>query len=196
MPREDKIFTFLTYFNECALKEVITEAFSQKRISVGNVTTGNVSNVKTLTQYLDQFGDNLVRKAHERFDPLYTPGVSTPTKRALDFFTSSQYFSNLNYFTAQKDVVCSVAKGLARNKRTLIVGECGIGKTAIALASIYVHSQKKNPVTMVMCPGHMVEKWKTEIKRLYPFAQAHIIEKLNQLDKFEPIIREKKASAP
>ena len=49
---------------------------------------------------------------------------------------------------------------------------------------------------MVMCPGHMVEKWKTEIKRLYPFAQAHIIEKLNQLDKFEPIIRKKKASAP
>ena len=127
VPREDKIFTFLTYFNEYALKEVITEAFSQKMISVGNVTAGNVSNVKTLTQYLDQFGDNLVRKAHERFDPLYTPGVSTPTKKALNFFTNSRYFSNLNYFAAQKDVVCSVAKGLARNKRTLIVGECGIG---------------------------------------------------------------------
>ena len=49
---------------------------------------------------------------------------------------------------------------------------------------------------MVMCPGHMVEEWKKEILRLYPFADAHIIEKLDQLQKFEPVIRQKKASAP
>ena len=47
-----------------------------------------------------------------------------------------------------------------------------------------------------MCPGHMVEEWKKEILRLYPFAEAHIIEKLNQLQKFESVIRQKKASAP
>ena len=195
--RENKIFTFKIYFSERTMKDAITEAFRRKTISAGNeVKQGKISDVKTLTQYLDQFGENLVRKAHERFNPLYTPGISMPTKKALHFFTSSRYFSDLNFFSAQKDVVCSVSKGLARNKRTLIVGECGIGKTAIALASIYVHSQKKNPVTMVMCPGHMVEKWKTEINRLYPFAQAHIIEKLSQLNKFEPVIRQKKASAP
>lgn len=47
-----------------------------------------------------------------------------------------------------------------------------------------------------MCPGHMVEKWKEEILRLYPFATAYIIENLSQLNKFEPMIRQKKAPAP
>lgn len=197
IPRENKIFTFKITFDEYALKSVITACFTRHRISMGNeVVSGDISDVHTLTEYLDKFSDHLVRKAHERFEPLYTPGISSPDKKALDFFANTKYFSNLNYFTAQQDVICSVAKGLARNKRTLIVGECGIGKTAIALASIYVHSQKENPVSMVMCPGHMVEKWKTEIKRLYPFAQAHIIERLSQLEKFEPIIRDKKAMSP
>ena len=196
-PKEDKIFTFKAYFNEKQLQEAITECFRRKMITTGtDVTTGDVSETRTLTQYLDKFSDNLVQKAHERFHPLYTPGISTPTKKALSFFANAEYFSDLNYFAAQRDVICSVAKGLARNKRTLIVGECGIGKTSIALASIYTHTQKKNPVTMVMCPGHMVEEWKKEILRLYPFAEAHIVEKLNQLQKFEPIIRQKKATSP
>ena len=195
--RENKVFTFKVTFNEEALRSLISMAFQQHLISSGNnITSGNISNVHTLTQYLDQFGDNLVRKAHERFNPLYTPGVSQPSKKAMQFFSNTKYFSNLNYFAAQRDVICSVAKGLSRNKRTLIVGECGIGKTAIALASIYVHTQKDNPVSMVMCPGHMVEKWKAEIKRLYPFAKVHIIEKLDQLQKFESMIRNKEATSP
>ncbi len=195
--REEKIFTFYTVFEEQKLKAAITRCFQQNLISAGSdVTRGDVSNINTLTDYLAKFSDNLVQKAHERFEPLYTPGISKPSKKAEAFFTNTKYFSDLDYYSAQKDMVCSVAKGLARNKRTLVVSECGTGKTAVALASIYVHTQKKNPVTMVMCPGHMVEKWKEEILRLYPFAQAHIIERLDQLRKFEPKIRQKAATSP
>ena len=132
VPREEKIFTFKVYFNEGPLQRAITECFKRKLITAGsNVTTGEVSNTKTLTQYLDKFSDNLVQKAHERFHPLYTPGISMPTQKALDFFASAEYFSNLDYFAAQRDVICSVAKGLTRNKRTLIVGECGIGNDIV-----------------------------------------------------------------
>lgn len=195
--RENKVFTFKIYFSEDHLLSAIRYCFREKLISINNSpTAGKISNISSLTQYLNEFSEPLVKKAHDRFNPLYTPGISRPSKKALEFFTNTRYFSDLNFYEAQQDVICSVAKGLARNKRTLIVGECGIGKTAIALASIYVHSQKKNPVTMVMCPGHMVEKWKEEILRLYPFARAHIIEKLSQLSKFEPMIRQKNAAAP
>ena len=197
IPLEDKIFTFRIYFNENPFANIISTLVNNKTISTGSeIEEGAITKVKSLTDYLNQFGDNLVQRAHERFEPLYTPGIDNPNAKARQFFLNTQYYSDLDYYSAQQDVICAVAKGLQKNKRTLIVGECGIGKTAIALASIYVHTQKKNPVVMVMCPGHMVEEWNKEINRLYPFARTKIIEKLNELEPYEDVIRHKKASAP
>lgn len=195
--RENKIFVIKTSFDERDFERAIVSGFSNHRISTGGTTpTGDIVNVTNLTEYLETFGDNLVRRAHERFRPLYTPGVDNPTDKAQKFFASSKYYSDLDYYAAQRDVVCSIAKGLTQNQRTLLVGEMGVGKTAITLASVYVHTHKKNPVSMVMCPGHMVEEWNKEINRLYPFAKTYIIENLFQLMELEPVIRNKKSGAP
>ena len=194
---EDKVFTFKISFYEESLERAIRECFKDGKMSTGsNVAGGIVSQTNTLTGYLNQFGEALVQRAHERFAPLYTPGIDNPNDKAKYFFLNTKYYSNLDYYAAQQDVICAVARGLQQNKRTIVVGECGIGKTSIALASVFVHSQKKNPVVFVMCPGHMVEEWNKEINRLYPFAETHIIENLTELQQFESVIRSKKAPAP
>ena len=194
---EDKIFTLRASFYESTLNTAIQRCFRDNTISTGSdIKNGAVSKANSLTAYLNQFGDALVRRAHERFAPLYTPGIDNPNEKARYFFANTKYYSNLDYYAAQQDVICAVARGLQRNKRTIVVGECGIGKTSIALASVFVHSKKKNPVVFVMCPGHMVEEWNKEINRLYPFADTHIIERLSELEKFESVIRSKKAPAP
>ena len=195
---EDRIVAYHVYFNEYTLTRNIHEAFSHGLLQLGdaNHQTGHVNSVHTLTEYLNVFGDTLVQRAHDRFNPLYTPGVSKPNERAETFFTNSQYYGNLNFFNSQKDVISSIALSFDRNKRTIVVGECGVGKTAIALGAIYTHSKKKNPATLVMAPGHMVEKWATEIKRLYPFAQTCIVSDMSDVIHWEERIRQNKLTAP
>ena len=194
---EDKMLVFRCLFNSSCLTETIKSCLRNKNIVIGNdVQHGKVDNANSLTEYLDSFSESLVRRAHQRFQPLYVPGISEPGKKAMNFFIGTKYHGNLNYFAAQRDTICAVAKGLSKNKRTLIVSECGSGKTAMALGSVYVHSAKKNPVSIVMCPGHMVEEWHKEIRRLYPFARAHIIERLSDLLPFEKTIRKRENRSP
>ena len=128
IPLEDKIFTFRIYFDENPFANIISTLVNNKTISTGSeIEEGAITKVKSLTDYLNQFGDNLVQRAHERFEPLYTPGIDNPNAKAKQFFLNTQYYSDLDYYSAQQDVICAVAKGLQKNKRTLIVGECGIG---------------------------------------------------------------------
>lgn len=195
---EDRVIAFRMSFNEYTMTRNIKEAFSLGLIQLGDAShqTGHITNIHTLTEYLAAFGDTLVQRAHERFNPLYVPGESKPNDRAETFFVNSQYYGNLNFFNSQKDVISSIALSFDRNKRTIVVGECGVGKTAIALGSIYTHSKKKNPATLIMAPGHMVEKWAAEIKRLYPFAQTQIISTLSDVIHWEDKIRQNKLTAP
>ena len=195
--KEERIVAFNAFFSVDGLKNAIKRAFQNKIISFGNDTTsGKVLTAQNLTAYLSMFGDDLVQKAHNRFNPLYVPGISKPGERAELFFKNSQYYGNLNFFDSQKDVTSSIALSLDRNKRTIVVGECGVGKTAITLGSVYAHTKKRNPVTLIMAPGHMVEKWNAEIQRLYPFAQTWIISDIQDVLHWEKAILHKKLTAP
>ena len=193
----DKILVYKCLFESSKMTATIKLCLQNRQITTGSdVKRGKIDSANSLTAYLDTFSESLVRRAHQRFAPLYVPGISTPGQKAMNFFTGTKYHGNLNYFAAQRDTICAVAKGLQKNKRTLIVSECGSGKTAMALGSIYVHTAKKNPVSIVMCPGHMVEEWHKEIRRLYPFARAHIIERLSDIMPFTEEIRKKKNTHP
>lgn len=70
------------------------------------------------------------------------------------------------------------------------------GKTALAIGSVYLNSKKNNPTNVVMCPGHLVEKWKREVERLYPGAVAKIISCFDDLLKLDKRIRDKKRPYP
>ena len=195
---QNKMITLKVRFYPYRLRAAIEKAFSSGDIHTGNneVRSGKVNDAGSLTGYLSIFSDDLIHRAHERFEPLFVPGISEVPKKADYLFNYAKYYGHFNYFAAQRDVICSVASGLQKNKRTLIVGECGIGKTGIALGSILVHSKKKNPVTVIMCPGHMVEEWKKEVRRLYPFSKAVIVENLIQLREYENDIKAKSLKYP
>jgi N12 class adenine-specific DNA methylase len=43
-----------------------------------------------------------------------------------------------------------------------VIAECGVGKTLIALGSMFVHSAGRPFSALVMSPPHLVEKWARE----------------------------------
>ena len=65
-------------------------------------------------------------------------------------------------------------------------------KTLISLGSVYAHYGKKaGSSSVIMCPGHLVEKWKREVERLVPNAKGYIVENIFELMALEDKIKDK-----
>jgi superfamily II DNA or RNA helicase len=82
---------------------------------------------------------------------------------------------------AQGDAIRATALSLRRHPGTNVVGEMGTGKTMIAAAAAYLAGCRR---VLVVCPPHMVRKWRREILATVPGAQvalAHTIHDLERL---------------
>src|SRR5260370_31377866 len=72
----------------------------------------------------------------------------------------SPLLSNLRRkpFQAQGDALMGLDRVLQKQNFALLVGEMGTGKTLMGSALAYLHLRDRYRV-LIMCPGHLVEKW-------------------------------------
>lgn len=124
---------------------------------------------------------------NRRFDPMYR----------FDFHGLSSFLDRIRLngkyplYTAQKHVVAAVARGLEERDSLLLVGQMGVGKTAIGgAASIAITSgivetlrsnMRNDQVVLVVAPPHLIDKWKRELLSIHP----NII--VEQLDRHEDV---------
>ena len=90
-------------------------------------------------------------------------------------------------YAAQKHVIAAITKGFEKRDSILLCGMMGTGKTAmggtaaIAIASGAVRKiaedMRPDQVTLVVCPPHLVEKWKRELLSIHPNS---LIERLDR----------------
>lgn len=81
-------------------------------------------------------------------------------------------------YAAQKHVIAAITKGFEQRDSILLVGQMGTGKTAmggtaaIAIASGAVRKiaeeMRPDQVILIVCPPHLVEKWKRELLSIHP----------------------------
>ena len=65
-------------------------------------------------------------------------------------------------FPAQNIAIMGVAKRWQTARTSMVVAECGTGKTLISLGAIHVHSDGNPFTALAMVPPHLVEKWARE----------------------------------
>ena len=81
-------------------------------------------------------------------------------------------------FPAQTIAIMGVAKRWQQARTSMVVAECGTGKTLISLGAIHVHGQG-NPFTALgMVPPHLVEKWAREAFLTLPGLRVFLIDDL------------------
>lgn len=184
--------------SESQLKDVIKQGLQSKEITMGeNITTSSTAlRVTTLDGYLSSFMSHLTTKIQDKFIPQFNPSKQDYDIRCKDFFNYASYYGNLELYTAQKNVINAVALNLKKNNSSFIVGECGSGKTAMSIGSVYAASKKENPLCAIMAPSHLVNKWKRDIMLLYPMAKAVIISDFSDLYKIEPEMKSKNRNYP
>ena len=157
-----------------------------------NAVSSVMSEVVGLDSYLNTFRDTLARRIQDSFIPRFIPGRDEYSQELKDLADYESYMGKLSLFDAQKGVIQAASNALNNKKVAFIIGEPGSGKTAMATSTVCVHNANHKTMTnVVMCPGHLVEKWKKEIERLAPLSEAIILSDFDELLDLVPKIKDK-----
>lgn len=124
----------------------------------------------TLTEFLSSHGEDLAASLEARLSPVYSPENSEEASRyaaRLDALARPLY-------PVQAEIAKGMAKALYESERVrlFLCGEQGCGKTTIGLAIAALAPRPQR--VLVVCPTHLVEKWKREARMVLP--HAHIVD--------------------
>ena len=196
--------TMKCYLFDASVEDIvmrIQRGLRSNRITIGDngLTSPFMSEVEGIDAYLNEFSEVLTKKIQDSFTPMFVPGTD---KYDIDLESVTDYMKcndGISLYPAQKDVAQTISNTFNKKKCAFIVGECGVGKTSLAIAAVTVHfgEMKRNVATeymtnVVMCPGHLVNTWKREIENRAPRSKAIIVKDFNHLLTLMPMLTGKK----
>jgi len=115
-----------------------------------------------LSRFLEEYRAAIRGHVIGQFLPLYTPSEQKGFAGRLSPLARSLY-------AAQIDAVAALTTALGRRPDVFLVGEMGVGKTAVSISVAYLLGVKN---TLVLCPPHLVRKWEKEIKITFPYCEV------------------------
>ena len=120
--------------------------------------------------FIDTFKDAIARRVVESYPPLYRPSENGGTLPRL----------LRKPLGAQADAIRGTALSLKAHRGTTVVGEMGTGKTFIGAAAAYMAGFER---ILIICPPHLVPKWKREVEMTVPGVRAAIVESITDLER-------------
>ena len=120
--------------------------------------------------FIDTFKDAIARRVVESYPPLYRPSENGGTIPRL----------LRKPLGAQADAIRGAALSLKAHRGTTVVGEMGTGKTFIGAAAAHMAGFER---ILIICPPHLVPKWKREIEQTVPGVRAAIVESITDLER-------------
>ncbi len=130
--------------------------------------TGSMS----LSEFIEIYKDAIARTVTEAYAPRYRPGEPGQDQPLPHLIRRPM--------GAQEHAVRGAALSLEVNPGTVIVGEMGTGKTYIGAAAAHMTGHRN---VLVLCPPHLVLKWKREIEMTVPGARASIVRTITDLQR-------------
>ncbi len=124
----------------------------------------------SLPDFIASFGTGLLQAVQAQNAPVYNKDPDPRRAAAMDQLLRKP-------FLEQQHVVQACARLLidAGERACVINGEMGTGKTIMAIALAAVLSDAGLHRSLVVCPPHLVYKWRREIKQTVPGAAVWIL---------------------
>ena len=123
-----------------------------------------------LGEFIDTFKDAIAQRVVESYPPLYRPSENGHRLPRL----------LRKPLGAQEDAIKGAALSLEAHRGTTVVGEMGTGKTFIAAAAAHMAGFRR---ILVLCPPHLVPKWKQEVEMTVPGARAVVVKSITDLER-------------
>ncbi len=120
-----------------------------------------------LADFLDEWGDTLKSDVVKAMNPVYQPKSEDDWDRAARNKLSSLKRTAFEGQTQKGILPISRILFKEGHKSAILVGEMGTGKTFMSLAIAHLLPQPKKRI-LVMCPGHLVQKWIREAQATIP----------------------------
>lgn len=133
----------------------------------GDVDGGNTM---PIAEFITNFRASLLDAVRVQNPPVYD-GTPDPQREALlDRLLRSP-------FAEQRSVIQAAVRHLvdAGQPSATINGEMGTGKTLMGIATAWLLHHAGLPRALVVCPPHLVYKWRREIKQTVPEARVWIL---------------------
>lgn len=127
----------------------------------------------TLAQFLDRYATAVREAVLQTYPPIY----DAATRHRCGFDLHRLLRRPLG---AQADAIRATALSIQQQRGTIVVGEMGSGKTLIAASAAYLAGCRR---VFVMCPPHLVRKWRREIERTVPGARIAIVRTIGDLER-------------
>ena len=125
----------------------------------------------TVADLLDRYADSLMARMSEQCPVLYDP------RRDAD--TVEIAASPRKLFTAQAHATRAIVKVIQRDGAAILLGEIGSGKSTVA--TVAARSMGARSV-LVMCPPHLLDGWKNELRAVVPDASVYVASTVEDLD--------------
>lgn len=126
-----------------------------------------------LTTFLDTYRDALAHTVIQAYPPLY----EVEARQTSTFDLRRLLRRPLG---AQADAIRATVLALQRSGSASIVGEMGTGKSYIGAAAAYLAGCH---CVLVLCPPHLVKKWRREILQTVPGARVAIVRTIGDLER-------------
>ncbi|MFZ5547070.1 MAG: SNF2-related protein [Pseudomonadota bacterium] len=128
------------------------------------------SETMPIADFVRTYRDSLVDAVRVQNPPIYDGQQDARVNALLDALTRQP-------FEAQRDLVQAVCRLLVGSGQpsAVINAEMGTGKTMMAIATAWAMHHLGYPRTLVVCPPHLVYKWRREIKQTVPGATVWIL---------------------
>ncbi|MDR2031225.1 MAG: DEAD/DEAH box helicase family protein, partial [Azoarcus sp.] len=167
------------------MNEVITDDNIVIPGEAGIISGEADPNSIALTDFVTEFGDELLDALNTANPPVYTGAARAHRQAVLDGLKRK-------LFPAQAQVVHAVTELLInRGERAAIINaEMGTGKTCMSIAAAAVLHAEGFSRAMVLSPPHLVYKWRREILETVPDAKVWV---LNGPDTLMKLIQLRKA---
>jgi len=122
----------------------------------------------TLSDFLTRFGASLTERITAKFAILHDPFRDHDPDLDTTLATLRR-----PCYPAQAEVAKTLAKALFREQQRAVIvcGEMGVGKSTVALATIALSPRPLR--TLILCPPHLVPKWKREADTILP--DVHVV---------------------
>ncbi len=171
--------------------EIVRDRFLTEITSL-DLNTGEVEELDEadkLTGFIDSWKEIIAEQVVSTLRPIYDfdyHQMGNQVKRVLD--TLSRYRrlpgrARTGLFEAQKHVTVAIWKRLLESDHAICVGEMGCGKTTVAVSVTALLGDEGYPA-LVICPPHLVRKWVREIRGIVPVAQAVVLKRVREVDRF------------
>ena len=128
-----------------------------------------MSDLKSIGDYLRAFAAELGERIIKTHPALHKP--EDPVSPRMNTLLRRPY-------RVQEIAAMSVVRRWERARAAAVIGECGTGKTLIALAAIHCHSEGRPYTALALVPGHLTAKMARETFQTIPGIRVFFIDAL------------------